>query len=68
MNNQEQKLTFCAPFFKSPNPASTLPQIWPTTDVLADSRVDLRKAARARSAALVHEATHTKYGMLDKPL
>ncbi|KAJ5827408.1 hypothetical protein N7447_004171 [Penicillium robsamsonii] len=67
MNNKNQRLTFCAPFFKDPILTSKLPQIWPTKDVLEDKSADLRKASRARSAVLVHEATHTKYGMLDKP-
>ncbi|KAJ6103765.1 mutanase [Penicillium sp. IBT 16267x] len=67
MNNKNRRLTFCAPFFKDPNPASTKPQIWPTKDLLEDGQMDLRKASRARSAVLVHEATHTKYGMLGKP-
>lgn len=68
MNNKEQRMTFCAPFFKPPDPASTLPQIWPTEDLLEDTQMDLRKASRARSAVLVHESTHTRYGMLGKPL
>ncbi|KGO69674.1 Glycoside hydrolase, family 71 [Penicillium italicum] len=67
MNNSKQRLTFCAPFFQTPDPDSTTPQVWPAKDVLDDNSTDLRKASRARSAVLVHEATHTKYGMLGKP-
>ncbi|PKX91286.1 putative alpha-1,3-glucanase [Aspergillus novofumigatus IBT 16806] len=60
MNDARQILNFCPKFFHDA-------RLFPTKDLLDKCDMDLRDAARARSAALVHEATHTKYAMLGKP-
>lgn len=58
MNAGRKRLNFCQKFFD-------YPAIKATEDLLEEcSTINLRDAARSRSSALVHEATHSKYAML----
>ncbi|CAG7981019.1 unnamed protein product, partial [Penicillium nalgiovense] len=68
MNNKRQLLNFCELFFaNTDDTGSTVAQIVPTKKLISNTEMDLRTAARSRSAVLVHEATHTRYAMLDRP-
>ncbi|KAJ6446958.1 lysine-specific metallo-endopeptidase domain-containing protein [Purpureocillium lavendulum] len=60
MNDGKKTMNFCDRFFDSSKGIVSTQERLDNCD-----KIDLREAQRSRSAIIVHEASHTKYAMLD---